>query len=272
MRPRPAARVRACLRCPRGFRAFGPLGRAGRRGGQRVQRQRARALPARAGRARRRHRGRGGPRDRDGTGHRDAALPAEGTIGRLCVGDGDRVREGQILAEIESPAAREQLAHAEEADRGVSGGGAAVPAGRTVRALTVKAPFDGVASLGGPAGGAPDLGGLLERLPQQAGAQPPAGLGGGLGGGAAKDAASVAPGAPVAPGDAVVTVTDVSRLALSADVSALAISAASPVPAVITWWSPALAFGVSAAVGVFFGVVPARRAGRLDPVTALRTE
>ena len=43
-------------------------------------------------------------------------------------------------------------------------------------------------------------------------------------------------------------------------------------PAVITWWSPALAFGVSAAVGIFFGVVPARRAGRLDPVAALRTE
>ena len=43
-------------------------------------------------------------------------------------------------------------------------------------------------------------------------------------------------------------------------------------PAVITWWSPALAFTVSAAVGIFFGVVPARRAGRLDPVAALRTE
>jgi putative ABC transport system permease protein len=46
----------------------------------------------------------------------------------------------------------------------------------------------------------------------------------------------------------------------------------SPVPAAIVWWSPLLAFGVSAAVGVFFGVAPARRAGRLDPVVALHTE
>lgn len=45
-----------------------------------------------------------------------------------------------------------------------------------------------------------------------------------------------------------------------------------PLPAVIAWWSLALAFGVSVAVGVFFGVFPARRAARLDPVVALRTD
>jgi putative ABC transport system permease protein len=54
--------------------------------------------------------------------------------------------------------------------------------------------------------------------------------------------------------------------------AALVVAALSPVPAAITWWSLALAFGVSAVVGIVFGVVPAQRAGRLDPVVALRTE
>jgi putative ABC transport system permease protein len=44
----------------------------------------------------------------------------------------------------------------------------------------------------------------------------------------------------------------------------------SPVPAQVTGWSVALALGVSVAVGLVFGVLPARRAGRLDPVEALR--
>jgi putative ABC transport system permease protein len=54
--------------------------------------------------------------------------------------------------------------------------------------------------------------------------------------------------------------------------AALAIAALSPVPAAVTWWSITLALGVSAAVGIAFGVVPAQLAGRLDPVVALRSE
>lgn len=51
---------------------------------------------------------------------------------------------------------------------------------------------------------------------------------------------------------------------------AMLVDRLAPVPAVVTGWSVALALGVSVAVGVFFGVWPARRAGRLDPVVALR--
>ncbi|XVQ10368.1 efflux RND transporter periplasmic adaptor subunit [Spirillospora sp. CA-255316] len=256
--------------------------------------------------------------------------PAEGTVGRLYVGDGDRVREGEVLATIDSPAAREQLAQAREADSAVgaggsaaAGGGTAVPAGldmtefqrgtdrtaragfaaarkaadeigdprqratvlagiaraegeyrtaaraaqeavarlnaglgsmgsaissitraqrvqtrsavraaeRTVRALTIKAPFDGVVGLGGPASGTGGLDAVLDRLPAQLGQAAGGGGGaaggagggglpalGGAAGGGARDAASIATGVPVAGGDAIVTVTDVSRLALTADV------------------------------------------------------
>lgn len=45
-----------------------------------------------------------------------------------------------------------------------------------------------------------------------------------------------------------------------------------PVPAIITWWSIALALATSIIVGIVFGVLPARRAGQLDPVQALRHE
>ncbi len=55
-------------------------------------------------------------------------------------------------------------------------------------------------------------------------------------------------------------------------VASAAVERFSPLPAQIAWWSPVLAFAVSVVVGVFFGVAPARRAGRLDPVVALRTE
>lgn len=55
-------------------------------------------------------------------------------------------------------------------------------------------------------------------------------------------------------------------------VAAQLVDTHAPVPAIVTGWSVALAIGVSVAVGVFFGVWPARRAGRLDPVVALRHE
>jgi putative ABC transport system permease protein len=43
-------------------------------------------------------------------------------------------------------------------------------------------------------------------------------------------------------------------------------------PVSLPWWSFALGIGFSASVGIFFGMVPAVRASRLDPIEALRHE
>jgi putative ABC transport system permease protein len=53
---------------------------------------------------------------------------------------------------------------------------------------------------------------------------------------------------------------------------ALAVKAATPLPASVTPWSVVLGFLVSVSVGLFFGIFPARKAARLDPIVSLRYE
>ena len=53
---------------------------------------------------------------------------------------------------------------------------------------------------------------------------------------------------------------------------ALLIATVSPLPARVTPWSVGLALVLGAGVGVLFGVYPASRAARLDPIAAMRAE
>lgn len=53
---------------------------------------------------------------------------------------------------------------------------------------------------------------------------------------------------------------------------AMAVRAATPVPMVLPATSVFLGVGISSAVGLFFGVYPAQRAAKLDPIEALRAE
>jgi putative ABC transport system permease protein len=51
-----------------------------------------------------------------------------------------------------------------------------------------------------------------------------------------------------------------------------ALAMSSFIETTVTWWSILLSFGVSAAVGIVFGVAPAARASKLNPIEALKYE
>jgi putative ABC transport system permease protein len=53
---------------------------------------------------------------------------------------------------------------------------------------------------------------------------------------------------------------------------AIIVRSTTPMPMALPWSSLLLGVGLSALVGLFFGIYPARRAGKLDPIEALRAE
>lgn len=59
---------------------------------------------------------------------------------------------------------------------------------------------------------------------------------------------------------------------LGAWIAAVVVRNFTPVPMAVPYYAVFLAVGISAAVGIFFGIYPAHRAAKLDPIEALRAE
>jgi putative ABC transport system permease protein len=56
------------------------------------------------------------------------------------------------------------------------------------------------------------------------------------------------------------------------EIASLLMNRYSPLPAFVPLWAIAMGIGISAAVGIIFGLWPAWKAARLDPIEALRWE
>jgi putative ABC transport system permease protein len=56
------------------------------------------------------------------------------------------------------------------------------------------------------------------------------------------------------------------------EIVSLLVNAFSPLPAFVPWWAIVIGIGMSAAVGIIFGLYPAWKAARLDPIECLRYE